>query len=326
MSQKSTFAQHPTAKIAPTVSTALVQDPTQSLANVANHNDLTQHFVTNGPSNAQFAQPVFIPTSSGLLLTTALPTMLTSQMSNLQPMPQSPMPTLHAVNGGGVGAGGGDKSPPSIAVSIDKRPCINMQMPQPTLTVTLPPDNNMQSNFLPNNFAFGVNAATPAGVPLNQGMVGDKTTQTQTPPRPSQTGFNHTINVLSSVAFSPAFSQQKIATSTTNPSPVTFSLSAPPPLCVQSKQSKEMVPSSNHHLNLSNPQISFTTNNTNTTAVQLPNGNGNIMNKVQIVHTCTCTCTYSYVSLNPLKFLYSNFQFSFCARSRRELTPGHRKL
>lgn len=281
MSQKSTFAQHPTAKIAPTVSTALVQDQ-QSLANVANHNDLTQHFVTNGPSNAQFAQPVFIPTSSGLLLTTALPTMLTSQISNLQPIQQSPMPTatLHAMNGGA-----GEKSPPSMAVSIDKRPCINMQMPQPTLAVTLPPDNNMQSNFLPNNFAFGVNAAAPAGIPLNQGMVGDKTTQTpmqtSAPPPPSQTGFNHTINVLSSVTLSPAFSQQKIATSTTNSSPVTFSLSAPPPLCVQSK---EMVPSSNHHVNLSNPQISFTTNNTNSTAVQLPNGNGNIMSKVRIAH------------------------------------------
>lgn len=270
MSQKSTYAQHPTAKIAPTVSTALVQDP-QSLAN---HNDLTQHFVTNGPSNAQFAQPVFIPTSSGLLLTAALPTMLTSQISNLQPMPQSSMSTatLHSVNGG----------------EIEKRPCIqaHMQIPQPTLAVTLPPDNNMQSNFLPNNFAFGVNAASAAAaaaaggtVTLNQAIVGDKTTQTKTPPPlPSQAGFNRTFNVLSSVTLSPAFSQQKIATSTTN-SPVTFSLSAPPPLCVQSK---EMVPSSNHHLNLSNPQISFTTNNTISMATQLPNGNGNIVNKVQL--------------------------------------------
>lgn len=296
MSQKSmsTIAQHPTAKIAPTVSTALVQDP-QSLANVANHNDLTPHFVTNGPSNAQFAQPVFIPTSSGLLLTTALPTMLTSQISNLQAItPQSPMPTA-ALHGGSGAVAGGEKSPPSLAVSIEKRPtCINMQMPQ-SLAVTLPPDNNMQSNFLPNNFAFGVNAAAPvAGVPLNPGIVGDKSTQTQTPMQmqtapsssTSQAGFNHAINVLSSVTLSPAFGQQKIATPSTNSSPVTFSLSAPlpqplpsPPLCVQSK---EMVPSSNHHLNLSSPQISFTTNNTNSVAVQhTPKGNGNIMSKVR---------------------------------------------
>lgn len=312
MSQNSTFAQHPTAKIAPTVSTALVQDP-QSLAN---HNDLTQHFVTNGPSNAQFAQPVFIPTSSGLLLTAALPTMLTSQISNLQPMPQAPMSaaTLHSVNGG---SGVGEKSPPSIAVSLEKRPCIagHMQIPQPTLAVALPPDNNMQPNFLPNNFAFGVNAAAP----LNQAMVGDKTTQTQTPPpaqplpSPSQ-AFNRTINVLSSVTLSPAFNQQKSATSTaTNALPsssaVTFSLSTPPPpppppLCVQSK---EMVPSSNHHLNLSNPQISFITNNNNSMATQLPSGNGNIMNKVRL-HTHHCPVI---VLPQPYLIFIQIFQFHF---------------
>lgn len=244
MSQKSTYAQQPTAKIAPTVSTTLVQDP-QSLAN---HNDLTQHFVTNGPSNAQlnqFAQPVFIPTSSGLLLTAALPTMLTSRISNLQPISQSPMATatLHSVNGV-------EKSP-SIAVSIEKRSCINMQIPQPTLAVTLPPDNNLQSNFLQ-------------------------------PPPPTAFTNRTTTNLLSSVTLSSqSFNQtQKIITTPTNP--VTFSLSAPPPLCVQSK---EMIQSSNHHLNLSNSQISFTTTHTNSTtaSTQLSNGNGNFMSKVHFI-------------------------------------------
>lgn len=268
MSQKPTYAQQSTAKIAPTVSSTLVQDP-QSLAN---HNDLTQHFVTNGPSSAQFAQPVFIPTSSGLLLTAALPTMLTSHISNLQPITQSPMSaaTLHSMNGG-------EKSSPP-------RPCINMQIPhQPTLAVTLPPDNNMQPSFLPNNFAFGMNAAG-AAVPLNQAIVGDKTTQTL--PQPPS-GFNRTtgFNQLTSVTLSQPFNHsQKIATTTPNTLslPVTFSLSAPPPLCVQSQ-------SSNHHLNLSNQQISFTsTNNTNNSmATQLSNDNGNIMSKVKYTETET---------------------------------------
>lgn len=239
MSQKPTYAQQQqqNAKLAP--ASSLVQD-SQPLTN---HNDLTQHFVTNGPSNAQFAQPLFIPTSSGLLLTAALPTMLTSQISNLQPISQSSMAALHSVN-----------EKPSIAMSIEKRQCINMQIPQPTLAVTLPPDNNMQPNFPPNNFAFGVNAAT--AIPINQTLVGDKTA----------TGFSRS-NILSSVTIGQPFSTQKIATTTTNTLslPVTFSLSAPPPLCVQSK---EMVQSSNH-LNLTNPQISFAT--TNTTVSQLPN-------------------------------------------------------
>lgn len=258
MSQKSAYPQQSNqAKLAS--APTLVQDATQQLTN---HNDLTQHFVTNGPSNAQFAQQVFIPTSSGLLLTAALPTMLTSsQISNLQPMAQQPtMTALHSMN---------DKS------SFEKRSCINMQIPQPTLAVTLPPDNNMQSNFLSNNFTFGMNAA--ATVPINQQTinVGDNK---------GATGFQRQ-NLLSSMTLAQQQQQQhhqqqqqtqftphKItATTSTNTLslPVTFSLSAPPPLCVQSK---DMVQSSNH-LNISNQQqISIaTSNSTQTTAYQLPN-------------------------------------------------------
>lgn len=251
MSQKPTFSQQSNAKIAP---------DTQ-------HNDLTQHFVANGSSNAQFAQPLFIPTSSGLILTAALPTMLTSQITNLQPISQQPMATaLHQVT---------DKS--SIAVSIDKRPCINMQIPQQALAVTLPSDNNIQSNFLPNNFAFGVNA--PATVPMNQTIVSDK----------GPTTFNRP-NLLSSVTIAQPFTQQKIATTSTNTLslPVTFSLSAPPPLCVQSK---EMV-QPNNHLNLSNSQISFATSNSTTmTASQLTNHvtNDFLGNKVYFKDCLTCT-------------------------------------
>lgn len=47
-----------------------------------------------------------------------------------------------------------DKTP--IAVSIEKR--INMQIPPPALTVTLPQsDNSLQSSFLSNGFPFGLN-------------------------------------------------------------------------------------------------------------------------------------------------------------------------
>lgn len=258
MSQKTVYSQQSNqAKIAP--APTLVQDATQPLTN--HHNDLTQHFVANGPSNAQFAQPVFIPTSSGLLLTAALPTMLTSQISNLQPITaqQTTMTALHSMN---------DKS--SIAVSIEKRSPFNMQIPQPTLAVTLPPDNNMQSNFLPNNFTFGINTAAATTVPMNQSTttttinVGDK----------GVTGFQRS-NLLSSMTLAQAqqqqqqsFTPQKItATTSTNTLslPVTFSLSAPPPLCVQSK---DIVQSSNH-LNISNPQISITTSNA--MASQQPN-------------------------------------------------------
>lgn len=255
---KQAYSHQSNAKLTQT-SAQLVQDSQQ----LTNHNDLTQHFVTNGPSNAQFAQPVFIPTSSGLLLTAALPTMLTSQISNLQTMSQPSMAALHSVN---------DKSS-SIAVSIDKRQCINMQIPQQTLAVTLPPDNNMQSNYLSNSFTFGMNAATTA-LPINSTMVGDKS---------AAANFNRS-NLLTAVTLSQPFnSQNRIATTTTNTLslPVTFSLSAPPPLCVQSK---EMVQSSN--LNLSNSQISFATANNSTMVSQLPNNVDSVASKVRTIMPC----------------------------------------
>lgn len=255
---KQAYSHQSNAKLTQT-SAQLVQDSQQ----LTNHNDLTQHFVTNGPSNAQFAQPVFIPTSSGLLLTAALPTMLTSQISNLQTMSQPSMAALHSVN---------DKSS-SIAVSIDKRQCINMQIPQQTLAVTLPPDNNMQSNYLSNSFTFGMNAATTA-LPINSTMVGDKS---------AAANFNRS-NLLTAVTLSQPFnSQNRIATTTSNTLslPVTFSLSAPPPLCVQSK---EVVQSSN--LNLSNPQISFATANNSTMVSQLPNNVDSVASKVRTIMPC----------------------------------------
>lgn len=232
----------------------LVQDTAQT---ITNHNDLTQHFVANGPTNAQFAQPLFIPTSSGLLLTAALPTMLTSQISNLQPLSQaSTMTALHPMS---------EKS--SIAVAIEKRSCINMQIPQQTLAMTQPSDNNMQPNFLSNNFAFGVNAT--ATVPMNQSVnVGEK----------DVSGINRS-NLLSTVTLSQSFTPQKIVTTTTNtlPLPVTFSLSTPPPLCVQSK---EIVQSSKTHLTISNPKISII--NSNSMAPQMHKIINNLENKVRV--------------------------------------------
>lgn len=66
------------------------------------HNDLTTHFAAVAPSAAQFGQPLFMATSSGLLLTAAaLPTMLTShQLTNLpaQLAPHQQMPALHQFN------------------------------------------------------------------------------------------------------------------------------------------------------------------------------------------------------------------------------------
>lgn len=289
MSQKPTYAQQSNhAKLAP--APTLVQDATQPLTN---HNDLTQHFVANGPTNAQFAQPVFIPTSSGLLLTAALPTMLTSQISNLQQtMAQQPTMTAlhhHSMN---------DKT--GLAVSIEKRSCINMQMPQPTLAVTLPPDNNMQANFLSNNFAFGMNAA--ATVPMNQSATAATTTiNVGVGTDKGVTGFQRS-NLLSSMTLAQQtlqqsaaqplpsltsqqqqFTPQKInaATSTNALSlPVTFSLSAPPPLCVHTK---DMVQSSNH-LNLSNPQISIATSNSTAACQLLPSNIDGIGYKVRIGH------------------------------------------
>lgn len=120
LTQKANFTQkfncqQTNAKLAPTPN--LIHD-SQSLAN---HNDLSQRFVTNGPSNSQYAQPtVFIPTSSGLLLTTALPAMITSQLSNIQSLNQQ-MPPLHQFNqqAHAENKSGGDKS--SIGLSMEKR-------------------------------------------------------------------------------------------------------------------------------------------------------------------------------------------------------------
>lgn len=122
--QKANFTQkfncqQTNSKIAPTPN--LIHDP-QSLAN---HNDLSQRFVTNGPTNSQYAQPtVFIPTSSGLLLTAALPAMITSQLSNMQPLTQQQMPPLHQFNQQPhvENKSVGDKS--SIGLSVDKRPLV----------------------------------------------------------------------------------------------------------------------------------------------------------------------------------------------------------
>lgn len=259
IAQKPAYAQQPNIKIAP-ASTARVQD-SQPLTN---HTDLTQHFVTNGPSNAQFAQPVFIPTSSGLLLTAALPTVLPSQISNLQPISQ-PQMTLHSMS----------EKPQSIAVSIEKRSCINMQMPQQTLAVTLPPDNNMQSNFLPNNFSFGMNGgAATAAVPINSTIVGSDKTAAD---------FNRS-NLLSTVTLSQPFSTHRLATTTpsTLSLPVSFSYSTSTPLCVQSK---DMVQSTNH-LNLSNSHISYATNK-HVTVSQLPNHVDGVVSKVRVWKSLT---------------------------------------
>lgn len=65
------------------------------------HNDLTTHFAAVGPSAAQYGQPLFMATSSGLLLTATLPTMLTShQLTNLptQLTQHQQMPALHQFN------------------------------------------------------------------------------------------------------------------------------------------------------------------------------------------------------------------------------------
>lgn len=65
------------------------------------HNDLTTHFAAVGPSAAQYGQPLFMATSSGLLLTATLPTMLTSHhMGNLptQLAQHQAMPALHQFN------------------------------------------------------------------------------------------------------------------------------------------------------------------------------------------------------------------------------------
>lgn len=72
----------------------LMQDPQQ----ITNHTDLAQHFVSNSQSTQQYAQPVLMATSSGLLLTTALPTVITSHLSSLQPLSQQQMPPLHQFN------------------------------------------------------------------------------------------------------------------------------------------------------------------------------------------------------------------------------------
>lgn len=260
IAQKPAYAQQPNIKIAP-ASTARVQD-SQPLTN---HTDLTQHFVTNGPSNTQFAQPVFIPTSSGLILTAALPTVLPSQISNLQPMTQPAM-TLHSVS-----------EKPPIAVSIEKRPCINMQISQPTLAVTLPTphDNNMQSNFLSNNFSFGMNAGTATTVPINSAIVGgDKTAG----------DFNRS-NLLSSVTLSQPFSTQRLATTTSNTLslPVSFSLSAQTPLCVQSKNMVQ----TNNHMNLASSHLSFTANK-QLTISQLPNNVDGVVSKVCVYLNLFC--------------------------------------
>lgn len=125
--QKSNFTQkyncqQTNAKLAPTQN--LIHD-SQSLAN---HNDLSQRFVTNGPSNSQYAQPtVFIPTSSGLLLTTALPAMITSQLSNIQPLNQQQMPPLHQFTqqSHAENKSGGDKS--TIGLSVEKRQLVRLR-------------------------------------------------------------------------------------------------------------------------------------------------------------------------------------------------------
>lgn len=126
--QKANFAQkfncqQTNAKLAPAPS--LIHD-SQSLAN---RNDLSQRFVTNGPSNSQYAQPtVFIPTSSGLLLTTAIPAMITSQLSNMQPLNQQQIPPLHQFTqqSHAENKSGGDKS--SIGLSVEKRQLVRFNL------------------------------------------------------------------------------------------------------------------------------------------------------------------------------------------------------
>lgn len=120
---------------------------TQTLT--TNPNDLTSHFVTNGAANAQYAQPVLIPTSSGLILTAALPTMIT------QPMTQQQMPALHQFSTDQMlmqhidGRSMNDKS--SMAVSLDKR--VNLQIPMPPLALSIPQtDGSLQSSYLSNSF------------------------------------------------------------------------------------------------------------------------------------------------------------------------------
>lgn len=100
LSQKPNFAQQAAA-----AATKLSGPPhlIQDAQSLQNHNDLTQHFVTTSTTGGQFAQPVLIPTSSGLLLTayavsTDSDKVLTSHIPNLQPLSQQQMPALHQFN------------------------------------------------------------------------------------------------------------------------------------------------------------------------------------------------------------------------------------
>lgn len=102
---------------------------------MATHNDLTTHFAaTAGPSAPQFGQPLFMATSTGLLLTAAVPTMLTPHhLSNLT---SQQIPALH-------------------------------QFGQPS-TANLPPTLHSATQFLSNHNGFPFAVATGNSVPIAQ--------------------------------------------------------------------------------------------------------------------------------------------------------------
>lgn len=189
----------------------LLQDAQQ----VTNHTDLTQHFVSNAASTQQFAQPVLMATSSGLLLTTALPTVITS---HLQPLSQQQIPPLHQFN----------------------------HLPQQQSHTASHTATSIASSFMTNasNFPFSVNV-TAAQSPLNIHHATNTSILTGIP------STSKTATILkSSLANSAMCSTNVLSTPATYVNPHKNSLlttSMPPPLitstpilsaavaCVQSK-------------------------------------------------------------------------------------------
>lgn len=217
------------------------------------HHQFAQQYAS-APTGPQFAQPVFMATSSGLLLTAALPTVMTSQLQNLQTMShhhnphhsphhnphQQPMPALHQFN----------------------------QPPHTPSTNILP--NIHATSFVssPGNYPFVPMATT---VSQSSSQVSTQANHQPPPtiiniPSPISSTITKTIASIASIsptilsAQSAALYQHKMATSITMASttaipalisstPISSSISAP--ICVNAKPSDGGPPpllTSSHHL------------------------------------------------------------------------------
>lgn len=253
------------------------------------HNDLTTHFAAVGPSAAPFGQPLFMATSSGLLLTATLPTMLTShQLTNLptQLAQHQQMPALHQFNQ--------PTSHGNLTANLHAAQFLNHNN-FPSFAVATATANHSAatpSSANATHFVSKSNAALLANIPLS------------TKPSPPLLTMQTSIVSATATVASTSTSQMEVAPIVSTPMAIikpqnnftpTPTMATITPIAASCVQSKTNCTKTELLLNCSN------TNNTNNTLINNNNNKNNQQKSLPIVSSTSATTMQS--AGNPISIL-----------------------